>query len=76
VEIRAEGACVQLVVADDGVGFDPEAGRDRLSLGLIGMQERVALVGGSFEIESVPGHGTEVRARIPVPAPAGERTAR
>ena len=59
---------IHLVVADDGVGFDADAGRDRLSLGLLGMQERVAQLGGTFEIESVPGHGTELRAQIPVEA--------
>jgi signal transduction histidine kinase len=68
VELRASGDCVNLVVADDGVGFDADAGRDRLSLGLLGMQERVAQLGGTFEIESVPGHGTELRAQIPVEA--------
>ena len=72
VEIRADGGDVHLVVADDGVGFDVDAGRDRLSLGLLGMQERMALVGGTFEVESVPGHGTELRARVPVAAAPGE----
>jgi signal transduction histidine kinase len=36
------------------------------SFGLLGMKERVVLVGGQIEIESVPGCGTEVRAKLPV----------
>jgi signal transduction histidine kinase len=44
-------------------------GRERL--GLLGMQERVALIGGQFHLESLPGDGTriEVRARLPVKEP-------
>jgi PAS domain S-box-containing protein len=52
------------VVEDDGRGFDaeqPASGR----LGLVGMRERVVLVGGTLEIESAPGHGTTVIARVP-----------
>jgi signal transduction histidine kinase len=51
------------VIEDDGVGFDPEsAGRGRL--GLVGMGERVALAGGELDVESAPGAGTTIIARI------------
>jgi two-component system CheB/CheR fusion protein len=67
---------VVLIVEDDGVGFDPEAnmavGRSGKGLGLIGMQERAALVGGAVEIESSPGKGTTIFVRIPVRFAAGE----
>lgn len=52
-------------IEDDGPGFDPEtAGAGRL--GVRGMRERVALLGGTLEIESAPGAGTTVYARIPL----------
>ncbi|HWS89918.1 MAG TPA: PAS domain S-box protein [Pyrinomonadaceae bacterium] len=64
---RREGDAV-IVIEDDGVGFDAdEAARwegDR-GLGLVGMRERAALLGGSVEIESEPGKGTTVFARVP-----------
>ncbi|HEU5062225.1 MAG TPA: GAF domain-containing sensor histidine kinase [Solirubrobacterales bacterium] len=53
-----------VVVGDDGRGFDPdgpEGGR-----GLIGMRERVTLLGGSLEVRSQPSKGTEVAASIPI----------
>jgi PAS domain S-box-containing protein len=58
-----------VVVEDDGLGFDAEsptasAGR----LGLLGMRERVGLVGGTLTIESAPGRGTTVIARVPLAA--------
>ncbi|MFO0953773.1 MAG: histidine kinase [Isosphaeraceae bacterium] len=60
-----------LVVRDDGSGFDPDEAlalaRDGASLGLVGMGERVALLGGRFEIVSAPGKGTLVRASFPCP---------
>lgn len=56
---------VKLVVADDGQGFETDAvpnGR----YGLIGMNERVKLLGGSFTVESQPETGTHLEARIPL----------
>jgi two-component system CheB/CheR fusion protein len=67
---------VLVIVEDDGCGFEVEEvtradGHGR-GLGLLGMRERVALVGGSLSIESSPRGGTTARARIPAP-PAAER---
>jgi signal transduction histidine kinase len=62
---------VVLNVCDDGQGFDPDrvlagGSRERRAWGLLGIQERVALVGGSFGIESQPGAGTTIHVRIPL----------
>ncbi len=66
VVLKHKDAMLELVIRDDGVGFYPAAALSAASgLGLHGMQERVALLGGSVEIESRPGHGTTIRARIP-----------
>ncbi len=57
---------------DNGRGFDPDtvAQRDdRPHLGLIGMQERVELLGGSLTIQAAPGAGTSVQVRIPIVEP-------
>jgi signal transduction histidine kinase len=58
---------VRLEVVDDGVGFDPAAIRitRRPSWGVLGMQERAALLGGTFEITSYPGSGTKIEVIIP-----------
>ena len=53
-----------LIIEDNGVGFDVEAGASR-GLGLTGMRERAALFGGTLEIESEPGKGTTLFIRIP-----------
>jgi PAS domain S-box-containing protein len=70
VEVGRDGPAVRLRVADDGPGFDvAEAWRRSAagdSLGLVSMRERVELVGGELEVESAPGRGTEVRARLPL----------
>jgi len=54
---------VSVTVEDDGSGFDPS--KPRAGFGLVGMRERVELVGGRLTIESVPGGGTMVRAHLP-----------
>ena len=48
-----------LVIADDGIGFDPSS-RPPEHFGLVGMQERAAAIGGQAAIESSPGHGTTI----------------
>jgi signal transduction histidine kinase len=56
---------VSVIVEDDGVGFDPDRTREG-GLGLIGMRERVSLIGGRLTIESRPGAGTAFVAEVPV----------
>jgi two-component system, NarL family, sensor histidine kinase DevS len=56
---------VSVVVEDDGVGFEPGRAREG-GLGLLGMQERVALLGGRVTIESRPGAGTTFVAEVPL----------
>ena len=51
---------------DDGVGFDTQiVGQDKRSLGIIGMRERATLLGGTFQLRSLPGEGTRIRIEIP-----------
>jgi PAS domain S-box-containing protein len=57
---------ISLWVRDDGVGFEPVAPRKRNSLGLLGLRERAHLLKGSVTIDSRPGAGTRVQARIPL----------
>jgi two-component system, NarL family, sensor histidine kinase DevS len=64
VTVTAHRSRVELRVADDGRGFDPD--EPSTGFGLLGMRERVGLVGGSFEISSRPGEGTEVRVVLPL----------
>lgn len=66
-------SALTLTVRDDGAGFDPQVlsgDRERVGLGLRGMAERVQLVGGELTVESRPGEGTEVVARVPLGAVA------
>jgi signal transduction histidine kinase len=63
VEVREDGGIVDLEVRDDGVGFD--AGASTQGFGLVGMRERIALVGGTLAIEAADGGGTVVAASIP-----------
>jgi signal transduction histidine kinase len=57
---------LQLTVVDDGVGFDPARDKDRPSLGLASMRERVRQLGGRLDIESTPEGGTKILAWVPV----------
>ena len=59
---------VLLIVEDDGLGFDPAATRTaHQGFGLVGMQERAALVGATLEIEAAAGKGTTVLLRMAAP---------
>jgi signal transduction histidine kinase len=61
---RKDGSALA-VVEDDGLGFDPGAARDE-GLGLVGMRERMALVGGRLRIESSTGAGATLVAEVPL----------
>ena len=61
---------IQLKVIDDGIGFDPEEAARGDGLGLIHMRERLTLVNGELLVESRPGAGTTVIARVPIPTTA------
>jgi signal transduction histidine kinase len=61
------GVCMK--IHDNGKSFNVEnvlkaTGRKRL--GLLGMRERLEMVGGNFDVESVPGQGTTILAQIPL----------
>jgi two-component system CheB/CheR fusion protein len=61
---------VLLIIEDDGVGFVPNPTPDKIhGMGLVGMRERAAFIGGTMEIESVPGTGTTLFVRVPVSLP-------
>jgi PAS domain S-box-containing protein len=73
VTLRGTPTEIQLEVSDTGIGFDPEVAISGQGLGLISMRERLRLVKGDIFIESRPGRGTTIRARVglsPVEAPA------
>jgi signal transduction histidine kinase len=64
IEVREQAGEVHLLVRDNGGGFDPKAKSE--GFGLLGMHERVALLGGELEVESSPDGGTTIRAQLPV----------
>ncbi len=69
VELRQCDGSLAMTVRDDGVGFDVTAARRKAragtSLGLLGMEERVTLAGGQFNVQSAPDRGTEISFRFP-----------
>ena len=56
---------IQLVVRDEGEGFDVEEAKKNRGLGLMSMQERIHLVHGRFAVDSKPGKGTRIFAAVP-----------
>jgi signal transduction histidine kinase len=70
IVVTRDPSFVQLTVADDGCGFEPETMPARPtpdgSFGLPGMRERAALLNGSLILESAPGQGTTITVRIPL----------
>jgi two-component system sensor histidine kinase UhpB len=69
VKLSRRGRVLRLTVADNGSGFDVAVARGsrEAGLGLFGMEERLALVGGVLTVESAAGKGTRVSAEVPLP---------
>ena len=67
--LTRRGRTLRMLIEDDGCGFDVEAstGSRESGLGLFGMEERLALIGGTLRVESAVGRGTRVAAEVPLP---------
>lgn len=67
--LTRSGRTLRMLIEDDGCGFDVEAtrGSRETGLGLFGMEERLALIGGSLHVESAPGMGTRISAEVSLP---------
>jgi signal transduction histidine kinase len=72
IQMARAGGRLSIEIEDDGKGFEPDAVATPESsgrgLGLLGIRERVELLGGSVTIDSTPGEGTRVAVTVPVPA--------
>jgi signal transduction histidine kinase len=66
VSIGADNGRIELEVADNGSGFDPQAAEGKGGLGLTSMRERVEKMGGVLTILSTPGEGTKVKVSLEV----------
>jgi signal transduction histidine kinase len=73
IELNQQEDSLELVIRDDGVGFDVTGTVERAvssgNLGLLGMRERVEILGGSLEIDSQSGQGTGIRISLPLTEP-------
>ena len=67
IEVHIEKERLKMVIKDDGVGMYPGDRRKTHRFGLLGMEERITMLGGEFDIDSAPGRGTVLRITIPMP---------
>jgi signal transduction histidine kinase len=75
VRLQVDADSAVLEILDDGRGFDPSiAARTDSGLGIFSMGERVALVNGSFHVDSDPGRGTKITATMPSSPARQQRT--
>jgi two-component system sensor histidine kinase UhpB len=66
VALNPAAASLELSIHDDGQGFDLGEARRQGGVGLVSLDERVRLIGGSLRIETQPQHGTELRVSVPL----------
>lgn len=69
VHVASDARSAQCVVRDNGLGFDVHSTLRQPGLGLIGIREKLSLVGGHLHLSSVPGAGAELIASIPLEQP-------
>ena len=63
IRLSATAQRLFLEVQDDGIGFDPAHDK---GLGLLGIEERVSHIGGTVQVDSLPGQGTSIRLELPL----------
>jgi len=74
VVLQKQRGRLVLWIRDNGRGFDQVDSSLSKSLGLVGMRERAAILGGQVKISSAPGKGTTVAVWIPIPPPEADGT--
>ncbi len=67
VNLKKENENIVLSIKDDGKGFDKKKEKNKKTLGILGMQERSFMMGGTYQIDSKPGKGTLVVVSVPGP---------
>jgi two-component system CheB/CheR fusion protein len=67
VTLKGTSNGLELSIRDNGIGFNMESARSKEGLGLIGMEERIRLVGGKFSLETTPGGGVTITIQAPSP---------
>lgn len=70
VELRAEDEWIAMTVGDNGVGLQDGGRQKPSSFGLVGIEERIKILGGRFSVTSSPGAGTTVHVSVPAQAEA------
>jgi PAS domain S-box-containing protein len=65
VELKREGRQIKLSISDNGIGFNPHP-TNKKTLGVIGMKERAAMLGGKYELSTSPGNGTSIKVTLPL----------
>jgi len=63
--LTLDAPTIVLEISDNGIGFDPDAGLEDAGLGLDGMYERAAEMGGKLIVDSKPGSGSTIRVEVP-----------
>jgi signal transduction histidine kinase len=75
IQLGVDGDRLRVEIEDDGIGFDPAdvtpSPTDARGLGLLGMRERVELLGGTLRIDAAPGLGTDLTIEVPLDAAGG-----
>ena len=66
VSIVQENNNLLLTIMDDGIGFDKNQIKNKRSFGMMGMEERVTISGGKFEVVSNLNHGTTINVSVPI----------
>lgn len=72
IHLQLKPSCTNLLIFDDGIGFNPSQAREGGRLGLSGMQERAQKIGATLQINSSPGQGARVLVTVPTPPGAPE----
>jgi signal transduction histidine kinase len=69
IQLSEGDGAIRIEIEDDGRGFEPKnvSHAERRHFGLMGIEERVEILGGKVKIDSAPGQGTRVRLEVPLP---------